>query len=206
MAKYRGPRCRLSRREGIDLQNKSSVRSFESKCKSKHPPGEHGDRVSRITDYSIQLRMKQLIKRYYGMLEKQFHNCYKKAAKRKGSTGYDLLKTLESRFDNIVYRLGFAATRAEARQLVNHGAVMVNGVMVNIPSYIIKPNDLIEIKEKKKSQQRIISALQLSENKNLSEWLSVDAKKMSGTLKRYPDMNEFPPEFKIHLVVELYSK
>jgi small subunit ribosomal protein S4 len=208
MAKYRGPKCRLSRREGVDLQNKSNARSLESKCKAKVPPGQHGQRVSRITDYNLQLRMKQMIKRYYGMLEKQFHNCYIKAERQKGSTGYNLLKLLESRLDNVVYRLGFAATRMEARQLVNHGSVTLNGKSINIPSCFVSPNDIIEVKESSKKQLRVIAALKAMTESNIAmpEWLSLDEKKMSGVFKRYPDMNELPPEFKVHLVVELYSK
>ena len=206
MARYIGPKCRLSRREGIDLQHKSNIRSLESKCKADTPPGQHGERVGRTTDYSIQLRMKQLIKRYYGILEKQFRNYYQKAARMKGSTGEKLLCLLESRLDNIVYRLGFAATRSEARQLVAHKAITVNGRVVNIPSYLVKIEDVIGIKEKAKTQGRIIAAVEATKQRNLPEWLSLDSKEMQGVFKRYPDMNELPPEFKVHLVVELYSK
>lgn len=207
MAKYIGPKCRLSRREGVDLQHKSRARSLESKCKADTPPGQFGARVGKkTTDYGVQLRMKQLVKRYYGILEKQFHNYYKKADSRKGATGKNLILLLESRLDNVVYRLGFAATRAEARQLVSHKAIMVNGKTVNIPSYLVEVNDEISVKEKNKKQNRITTSMELAEKGTIPEWLSVNANKMSGVFKRFPDVNEFPSEFHIHLVVELYSK
>lgn len=206
MAKYIGPKCRLSRREGVDLQHKSKARALDSKCKASVPPGQFGERASRATDYSVQLRMKQLIKRYYGILEKQFHNYYKEADRIKGSAGENLVRLLESRLDNVVYRLGFAATRAEARQMVNHKAVTVNGKTVSIPSYLVEPNDEVAIKEKSKKQSRIAAAIDVAERGVMPEWVSLDAKKMAGVFKRYPDVNEFPPEFKVHLVVELYSK
>lgn len=204
MARYIGAKCRLSRREGIDLQLKNKKRSLESKCKANVPPGQHGDRSARVTDYRNQLRMKQLIKRYYGLLEKQFSNYYSKAERLKGSTGENLLRLLESRLDNIIYRLGFASTRAEARQLVNHKGVMVNGKGVNIPSYLVEPHDEITIRDKSKDQERIKAAMQLTEQGELPEWLQRDG--LKGVLKRYPDMSEFPPEFKVYLVVEFYSK
>lgn len=206
MARYIGPKCRLSRREGVDLLLKSSIKPFSAKCKSTVAPGQHGQRRSRVTDYGIQMRMKQLIKRYYGVLERQFHKNYVEAARLKGSTGYNLLKLLESRLDNVVFRLGFATTRAEARQLVSHRAVMVNDNVVNIPSYSIRPGDVIEIREKNKKQARILSALELAAQRSLCEWLSIDTKALSGEFKRYPELDELPSEFKIHLVVELYSK
>lgn len=206
MARYIGPKCRLSRREGIDLQLKSNVRSLDSKCKADKPPGVFGDRAGRTTDYSLQLRMKQLIKRYYGVLEKQFHNYYKKADQMKGSTGENLVRLLESRLDNVVYRMGFAATRSEARQLVAHKAIMVNGKSVNIPSFLLSPEDVVAVKEKSAKQNRIIASLQAIEGKTIPEWLSIDAKEIKGVFKRYPDAGEMPPEFKVHLVVELYSK
>ncbi|EKE01915.1 MAG: 30S ribosomal protein S4 [uncultured bacterium] len=207
MAKYIGPKCRLSRREGVDLQHKSRARSLDSKCKAETPPGQFGDRAGKKpTDYSVQLRMKQLIKRYYGILEKQFHNYYKTADRRKGSTGENLIRLLESRLDNVVYRLGFAATRAEARQLVGHKAITVNGKTVNIPSYLVEANDEVAIKEKNKKQSRISASIELAEKGVIPEWLTLDSVKMSGIFKRYPDVGEFPPEFKVHLVVELYSK
>lgn len=207
MAKYIGPKCRLSRREGIDLQHKSRDRSLDSKCKANVPPGQFGDRAGRrVTDYGLQLRMKQLIKRYYGVLERQFHNYYKKADSARGSTGENLIRLLESRLDNVVYRLGFAVTRAEARQMVNHKAITVNGRAVNIASYLVTVGDEIAVSEKGKKQQRITSALDSAKKGVLSEWLSLDEKKLSGVFKRLPDAGEFPPEFKVNLVVESYSK
>jgi len=207
MAKYIGPKCRLSRREGVDLQHKSRARSLDSKCKADTPPGQFGDKGGKkASDYSVQLRMKQLIKRYYCLLEKQFHNYYVKADSRKGSTGKNLILLLESRLDNVVYRLGLAATRAEARQLVSHKAVTVNGKVVNIPSYLVSLNDEISIKSKSKQQARIVSSLEIAQNGVIPEWLTLDASKMSGIVKRLPDESEFPPEFQVHLVVELYSK
>ncbi|KPJ68171.1 MAG: 30S ribosomal protein S4 [Coxiella sp. DG_40] len=206
MAKYIGAKCRLSRREGVDLLHKSSIRSLDSKCKRDIPPGQFGKRRGRLTDYNIQLRMKQLIKRYYGILEKQFRNYYLEADRRKGSTGYNLLKLLESRLDNVVYRLGFASTRAEARQLVSHRAIVVNDKIVNIPSYLVTPEDEIKVREKCKKQARIISALELAQQRAECKWLTLNAKNMQGVFKRCPEPNELPPEFKVHLVVELYSK
>lgn len=206
MAKYTGPKCRLSRREGTDLQLKSNIRTIASKCNADTPPGQFGKRRGRITDYGVQLRMKQLIKRYYGILEKQFHKYYQEADRLKGSTGYSLLRLLESRLDNIVYRMGFAATRAEARQLVNHRSVLVNGKIVNIPSFLVTPESEIAIREKSKKQARILSAVELAQQRTLVEWLSVNTKDLSGVFKRYPEQDELPTEFKVHLVVELYSK
>ncbi|MDR1057590.1 MAG: 30S ribosomal protein S4 [Coxiellaceae bacterium] len=206
MAKYIGPKCRLSRRAGVDLQHKSKIRSLDSKCKASVPPGQFGERASRATDYNLQLRMKQLIKFYYGILERQFHNYYKKADRQKGSSGENLIRMLESRLDNVVYRMGFAATRAESRQMVNHRSVMVNSKIVNIPSYAVSPNDEIAIKEKSKKQGRIANAIIVAEKGTIPEWLTVDSKKTTGIFKRYPDASEFPPEFKVHLVIELYSK
>ncbi len=206
MAKYIGPKCRLSRREGVDLQHKSKARALDSKCKANVPPGQFGERSSRTTDYNVQLRMKQMIKRYYGILERQFHNYYKKADSSKGSSGENLIRLLESRLDNVVYRLGFAATRAEARQMVNHRSITVNGKVVNIPSCLVEPNDEIVVKEKSKKQGRIVNAIEAAEKGIIPDWLSLDGKKAAGVFKRYPDASEFPPEFKVHLVIELYSK
>ncbi len=206
MARYIGPKCKLSRREGIDLQLKSNIRSLDSKCKANNPPGDHGQRRSRLTDYGVQLRMKQLIKRYYGVLEKQFHRYYEEADRRKGSTGDNLLQLLESRLDNVVYRMGFASTRTEARQLVSHKAVLVNDKAVNIPSYLVKPDDVIAIREKSKKQLRIINAIELAEQRPDFDWLNIDNKKMSCVFTSSPDSSEIPPDFKVHLVVELYSK
>jgi small subunit ribosomal protein S4 len=204
MAKYTGPKCRLSRREGVNLLHK--IKDLNSKCNSKVPPGQHGQRTGRVTDYRVQLRMKQLIKRYYGVLERQFHKYYEEADRQRGATGYNLVRLLESRLDNVVFRMGLAATRPEARQLVNHKAVIVNGRVVNIPSFLVSPGDTIVIRDKAKKQSRVLNALELAKQGALSDWLSLDMEKMSGVFKRYPELNELPPEFKVHLVVELYSK
>lgn len=206
MARYIGPTCRLSRREGIDLQLKSNVRSLDTKCKLDTPPGLHGQRRGRVSDYRVQLRMKQVLKRYYGILERQFCKYYQEASRLKGAAGDNLLKLLESRLDNVVYRLGFASTRAEARQLVSHRAVVVNGHLVNIPSYLVSPGDTIAIGERGKKQNRISNALELAKQRVSADWLLLDSEKLAGTFKRYPELNELPPEFKVHLVVELYSK
>lgn len=206
MARILGAKCRLSRREKTDLQLKSGIRAIDSKCKIDRTPGVHWQRRSRTTDYGLQLRMKQLIKRYYSVLERQFRNYYIKADRLKGSTGDNLLKLLESRLDNVVYRMGFAATRAEARQLVSHKGITVNGEVVNIPSQPVKPGDIIEIREKAKGQLRIKAALDLSQQRATMSWLDVDTKKMLGIFKDYPDVTELPAEFKVNLVVELYSK
>ncbi len=206
MARYLGPKCKLSRREGSDLLLKSGIRAIESKCKLDTQPGQHGQRRGRLSDYGVQLRMKQMIRRYYGVLEKQFRNYYQEADRQKGSTGENLLKLLESRLDNVVYRMGFAATRAEARQLVTHKAILVNGKLVNIPSYQVEPNDVIEVREKSKKQLRITAALELAQQRAVVSWIDVDTKQMRGVFKAYPDASEFPSEFKVSLVVELFSK
>lgn len=206
MARYLGPKCRLSRREKTDLQLKSGIRPIDSKCNVERTPGVHWQRRSRTTDYGIQLRMKQMIRRYYDVLEKQFRKYYKHADRLKGSTGDNLLKLLERRLDNVVYRMGFAATRAEARQLVSHKAVMVNGEVVNIASYPLSPNDTVEIRSRAKGQLRIKAALDLAAQRQPVSWVDVDTKKMSGTFKSEPDVTELPAEFKVNLVVELYSK
>ena len=206
MARYTGPKCKLSRREGGDLLLKSGVRSLDSKCNLEQQPGQHGSKKGRLTDYGLQLRAKQKLKRIYGVLEKQFRNYYKKAASQKGSTGENLLKLLEARLDNVVYRFGFATTRAEARQLVNHKAILVNGTVVNIPSFQVKPGDVVEVREKAKSQSRIQAALGLAEQRAVCEWISVDSKAMKGSLSSLPEMAELPVDYNVHLVVELYSK
>lgn len=206
MARYLGPKCRLSRREKTDLLLKSGIRGIDTKCNLERTPGMHWQRRGRTTDYGIQLRMKQLIRRYYDVLEKQFRNYYKKADRTKGSTGDNLLVLLESRLDNVVYRMGFAATRAEARQLVSHKSIMVNGKVVNIPSYHVKPGDLVAVREKAKKQLRISAALALAEHRNPVSWIDADSKEMQGTFKAIPEMKELPAEFKVSLVVELYSK
>jgi len=206
MARYLGPTCKLARREGTDLYLKSGLRSFESKCKPDVPPGQHGSKRIRLTDFGVQLRAKQKLRRIYGVLERQFRNYYKSAAKQKGSTGQNLLQLLERRLDNVVYRIGFGATRAEARQLISHKAVMVNGAVVNIPSYLVSPNDVISIRERAKSQARIQAALDLSQQRTQSEWIDTDPKKMQGVFKYAPEVEELPTEYNVHLVIELYSK
>lgn len=204
MARYIGPRCRLSRREKTDLLLTSGIR--EKKCKLDRIPGMHWQRRGRYTDYGVQLREKQKLRRYYGILERQFRGYYEEASRRKGPTGERLLQILESRLDNVVYRMGFAATRAEARQLVSHRSILVNGEIVNIPSYILKEGDLVEVKEKSKKQLRIKAAIEIAQQRAAVEWLEVDGKAMKGLMKRIPGEDEMPAEFKIHFVVELYSK
>lgn len=206
MARYIGPTCKLSRREGTDLFLKSGVRPLESKCKAEAVPGMHGARRGRLSDYGVQLREKQKVRRIYGVLEKQFRSYYKEAARRKGATGENLLQILESRLDNVVYRMGFGSTRAEARQLVSHKSIVVNGTVVNIASYQVKAGDVVSVREKAKNQLRIQSALALAENRAPSEWIEVDAKKMEGTYKADPDRAELSSEINENLIVELYSK
>lgn len=206
MARYIGPRCKLSRREGVNLELTSDIRAIDTKCKLETSPGQHGKTRGRLSDYGLQLRAKQMLRRVYGVLERQFRNYYKAAARRKGSTGDNLLKLLECRLDNVVYRMGFAATRAEARQLVSHKAILVNGQMVNIPSYQVQVGDMIAIREKSKNQLRIKAALELVQQRNASEWLELDAANMLGTFKRVPDRSDLPSIYNEHLVVELYSK
>jgi small subunit ribosomal protein S4 len=206
VARYIGPTCRLSRREGSDLQLKSGIRPIDTKCKITQIPGQQWQRRSRLTDYGVQLRMKQLMRRYYNVLEKQFRNYYKKADRMKGSTGDNLLKCLESRLDNVVYRMGFAATRIEARQLVSHKGIKVNGRIVNIPSFQLSADDVVEVRDKAKKQLRIAAALELAQQRPQVSWLEVDAKNMSGTYKSAAEILELPQIFKPNLVVELYSK
>ena len=206
MARYIGPTCKLSRREGTDLMLKSGIRSLDSKCKAETVPGVHGARRSRLSDYGLQLREKQKVRRMYGVLEKQFRNYYKKAAGRKGATGENLLQLLETRLDNVVYRMGFGATRAESRQLVSHKAILVNGQVVNIPSYTIKADDVVSIREKSKNQLRIKSSLEVAAQRGMAEWVEVDAGKMEGTFKSVPERADLPAEINENLIVELYSK
>lgn len=206
MARYIGPTCKLSRREGSDLFLKSRGKSLEDKCKLDQPPGQHGQRRARHSDYALQLRAKQKLRRIYGVLEKQFRNYYKKAAMKKGSTGENLLNLLESRLDNTVYRMGFAATRAEARQLVSHKAILVNGKTNNIPSCHILPDDSIAIVEKAKKQQRIQDSLVVAEQYGFPEWVEVNVKEMMGVLKSLPDRADLGTDINEQLVVELYSK
>lgn len=206
MARYIGPTCKLSRREGTDLFLKSGIRPLESKCRAESAPGQHGQRRGRLSDYGVQLREKQKVRRLYGVLEKQFRGYYKEAARRKGATGENLLQLLESRLDNVVYRMGFGSTRAESRQLVSHNAIMVNGEKVNIPSYQVQPGDVVSIREKSKNQLRIQSAVQLAAQRGTVEWIETDANKLQGTFKRSPDRGELPSEINENLIVELYSK
>lgn len=206
MARYIGPKCKLSRREGTDLQLKSGVRALESKCKVETIPGQHGARRGRLSDYGVQLREKQKVRRIYGVLEKQFRNYYKEAARLKGATGENLLQLLESRLDNVVYRMGFGATRAESRQLVAHKAITVNGAVVNIPSYQVKAGDVVGIREKAKKQLRVQSALALAAQRGEPEWIEVNVEKLEGTFKSAPDRQDLSSEINENLIVELYSK
>jgi len=206
MARYTGPKLKLSRREGTDLFLKSGVRPIDSKCRIDSPPGQHGARRGRLSDYAVQLREKQKVRRLYGVLEKQFRNYYKKAERQKGATGENLLRLLEGRLDNVVYRMGFASTRAEARQLVSHKSIEVNGKVVNIPSAQVNAGDAISIREKARKQLRIQSAIEIAGQVGLPEWVEVDAKKMSGVLKSLPDREDILPDINENLVVELYSK
>lgn len=206
MARYLGPKCKQSRREGVDLSLKSGVRPYDSKCRSGSAPGQHGQRRGRLTDYGIQLRAKQKVRRIYGVLERQFRNYYKAAARKKGATGENLLVLLESRLDNVVYRMGFGSTRAEARQLVSHRAVLVNGQIVNIPSYQVSPGDVITVREKAKNQLRIQAALDMAEQRGLVAWVDVDKNKKEGVFKSCPDRSDLPSDINESLIVELYSK
>ena len=206
MARYLGPKLKLSRREGTDLFLKSGVRPIDSKCKIDNAPGPHGIRRGRLSDYAVQLREKQKVRRIYGVLEKQFRNYYKAADRKKGATGENLLKLLESRLDNVVYRMGFGSTRAESRQLVSHKSITVNGGIVNIASYQVKPDDVVAVTEKSRAQLRIQAALQLASQRGQVDWVDVSAEKMEGIFKRLPDREELPAEINENLIVELYSK
>ncbi|MFO7286533.1 MAG: 30S ribosomal protein S4 [Gammaproteobacteria bacterium] len=206
MARYRGPTCKLARREGTDLFLKSGVKPLESKCKLEVPPGGAGQRRGRLSDYGVQLREKQKLRRMYGVLERQFRNYYKKASKIKGSTGENLLRMLEARLDNVVYRMGFASTRAEARQLVAHRAIAVNDKVVNIPSYQVKAGDKISVRDRAKQQTRVKAALEIAGQVGFPEWVEVDGEKMQGVLKALPARDEILPDINENLVVELYSK
>jgi small subunit ribosomal protein S4 len=206
MARYIGPKCKLSRREGTDLQLKSGVRSLDAKCKPETAPGQHGARRGRLSDYGVQLREKQKVRRIYGVLEKQFRNYYKEAARLKGATGENLLQLLESRLDNVVYRIGFGSTRAEARQLVSHKGILVNGSVVNIPSYQVKPGDVVSVREKAKKQLRIQAAMSIAEQRGEQVWIEVNTDKLEGTFKSKPERQDLPSEINENLIVELYSK
>ena len=207
MARYIGPKCKLMRREGTDLLLKSKSRALDSKCKIDNQPGQHADKKSRLSDYGLQLREKQKLKRIYGVLEKQFRLYYKRAARQSGATGENLLKLLECRLDNVVYRMGFGSTRAEARQLVSHKSILVNGIIVNIASYQVAAEDVISVKEKSKNQLRIKDSLELNEQHgDISSWVTVDSKKMEGIIKSIPERMDLPSDINESLVVELYSK
>jgi len=208
MARYIGPTCKLARREGVDLGLKSPARGLESKCKLNQVPGQHGaSRRQRLSDYAMQLREKQKVRRTYGVLEKQFRNYYKKAAGQKGATGQNLLLLLESRLDNVVYRMGFAVTRAQARQMVSHKSIQVNGSQVNIPSYQVNPGDIVSISEKARNQLRLKESITLSQEMDLvAVWMEVNNEKMEGTYKSFPDRADLPADINESLIVELYSK
>ena len=207
MAKYIGPKAKLSRREGTDLFLKSARRSIADKAKFDSKPGQHG-RTSgqRTSDYGLQLREKQKVKRIYGVLERQFRRYFAEADRRRGNTGENLLSLLESRLDNVVYRMGFASTRAEARQLVSHKAILVNGNPVNIPSYSVKAGDVVSVREKSKNQARVIEALQLAGQIGFPAWVEVDTAKSQGVFKKSPDRDEFGTDINESLIVELYSR
>jgi len=206
MGRYLGPKNKLSRREGRDLLLKSGIRSYESKCRSETTPGQHGRRRGRTSDYGIQLREKQKVKRLYGVMEKQFRNYYKLAARSKGITGNNLLQLLESRLDNVVYRLGFASTRAEARQLVSHKAIEVNGSGVNIPSYQLSSGDHVSLRDKAKNQKRVLEALDISSSRTECEWLEVNKKDFSGVFSSIPERESLDSDINENLIIELYSK
>ncbi len=208
MARYIGPTCKLARREGADLSLKSPARALDSKCKLEQKPGQHGAaRKGKLSDYAVQLREKQKVKRIYGLLERQFRSYYTKASRKKGNTGESLLQMLEQRLDNVVYRMGFAVTRTQARQLVSHKAIEVNGKKVNLASFQVKAGDQITISENSRAQLRIQEALTLSQEMDLApNWVEVDAKKFSGLFKSVPERSDLPSDINEALIVELYSK
>jgi len=199
-------RCKYSRRERADLSLTSGIRSLDSKCKLDTAPGMHGARRGRETEYGLQLREKQKVRRIYGVMERQFRNYFKRASRLKGSTGENLLKLLESRLDNVIYKMGFGATRAMSRQLVSHRAVLVNGKTVNIPSYSVAPGDIVSIKESAKQQLRIQNALALAQARPSCGWLEVEVAELKGTFKQLPERSDLPPDINEKLIVELYSK
>jgi len=208
MAKYAGSKCRQCRREGGKLYLKGE-KCYTAKCPVENrpfPPGQHGQRRTRLSDYATQLREKQKVRRIYGVLERQFRNYYKQAARIKGSTGENLLQLLEGRLDNIVYRMGFSASRSESRQLVRHNGISVNGTRVNIPSFQVQPNDVISVNEKTRAQIRVQSAIDLAQQRGIADWIDVDSKKMQGVYKASPERAELPADINEHLIVELYSK
>ncbi|MBM3379546.1 MAG: 30S ribosomal protein S4 [Betaproteobacteria bacterium] len=207
MARYTGPKAKLSRREGVDLYLKSARRSLDGKCKLDSRPGQHG-RTSgaRTSDFGLQLREKQKVKRMYGVLERQFRRYFAQAESGRGNTGENLLRLLESRLDNVVYRMGFGSTRAEARQLVSHRAVAVNGSIVNIPSAMVRPSDVVSVREKSRKQARIQDALNLAEQHGFPQWVAVDKTRMEGVFKTHPDRSDLPADINENLIVELYSR
>lgn len=196
------------RREGADLSLKSTRRAVDTKCKIDNPPGMHGagTRRPRVSDYGLQLREKQKLRRIYGVLERQFRNYYQDASRLKGSTGENLLQLLEARLDNVVYRMGFGSTRAEARQLVSHKAIMVNGKIVNVASYVVRPTDVVSVREKSRKQARIVESMSLAEQVGFPDWIDVNHSQFEGTFKAFPLRSELPPDINEQLVVELYSK
>jgi small subunit ribosomal protein S4 len=207
MARYLGPKCKLSRRQGMDLGLKSRSRAIETKCQLEKPPGQHGEnRGRRMSDYALQLREKQKLRYIYGVLERQFRNYYKEAARLKGATGENLLQLLERRLDNVVYRMGFGCTRAEARQLVSHKAILLNGKCMNIPSHLVSKDDIISVRDKSKKQVRVQDSLAIAEQLGFPEWVEVDVKKMEGKLQSIPERNDLSADINESLVVELYSK
>ena len=207
MARYIGPKCKLSRREGRDLLLKSGIRPHDSKCKSETVPGQHGrTRRPRISDYGVQLREKQKVRRIYGVMEKQFKTYYKQAARKKGVTGDNLLQMLESRLDNVVYRMGFASTRAEARQLVSHKAILVNDKKVNIPSYQLNPGDNVALTNKAQSQSRVQQSLEIAKNREECDWVDVNEGVFSGVYKAAPERSSLDTDINENLIIELYSK
>jgi small subunit ribosomal protein S4 len=208
MAKYIGPKCKLMRREGADLSLKSSRRAVDTKCKIDNPPGMHGagTRRPRVSDYGLQLREKQKLRRIYGVLERQFRNYYQEASRLKGSTGENLLQLLEARLDNVVYRMGFGSTRAEARQLVSHKAILVNGKIVNVASYMVRPADVVSVRENSRKQARIVESMSLAEQIGFPDWIDINHSQFEGTFKAFPLRSELPPDINEQLIVELYSK
>jgi len=206
MARYVGPTCKLARREGVDLGLKSRARALESKCNMEKVPGQSQDRRRRLSDYGIQLREKQKVRRMYGVMEKQFRNYYKEAARIKGATGENLLRLLEQRLDSVVFRMGFGSTRAEARQLIGHKGVKVNGSLVTVPSFVCSPEDEVEVSEKAKKQVRVQNAMALAEQYGFADWIEVDTKAAKGVFKRAPDRADLPADINESLIVELYSK
>ncbi len=206
MARYTGPTCKLARREGTDLSLKSRARALDTKCNLEKQPGQTTDRRRRLSDYGVQLREKQKVRRIYGLMERQFRNYYKKAAQAKGATGENLLQLLERRLDNVVFRMGFGSTRSEARQLVSHKGILVNGRVVNIASFQVGADDHVEVREPAKKQVRVQNALALAEQYGFPDWVEVDSKGFKGVFKRIPDRSDLPADINESLIVELYSK